>query len=46
MSGTAFWLLHAGLIGMAAAILLIVRGAAGRMLAPSSATEPGLAYAT
>jgi POT family proton-dependent oligopeptide transporter len=46
MSGTAFWLLHAGLIGLAAVILLIIRGAAGRMLAPSSSADAPLAYAT
>ena len=35
MTGTAFWLLHASLIFVAAAILLVVRGAVGRVLAPS-----------
>jgi POT family proton-dependent oligopeptide transporter len=35
MSGTSFWLLHAGLIGIAALILLLVRGFAGRILAPT-----------
>jgi POT family proton-dependent oligopeptide transporter len=34
MPGSAFWLLHAGLVGAAAIILLIVRGAAGKALAP------------
>jgi len=34
MSGAAFWLLHAGLIGAALLILLVVRRLAGRLLAP------------
>ncbi len=35
MSGTSFWLLHAGLIGGAALVLLAVRRFAGRLLAPT-----------
>lgn len=35
MSGTSFWLMHAGLMAAAAGVLLLVRGAAGKMLAPS-----------
>jgi proton-dependent oligopeptide transporter, POT family len=35
MSGTSFWLLHAGLIGAAAVALLLVRRFAGRILAPT-----------
>jgi POT family proton-dependent oligopeptide transporter len=46
MPGTAFWLLHAGLIGMAAFILLLIRGVAGRMLAPSGTASRELAHAT
>jgi proton-dependent oligopeptide transporter, POT family len=36
MPGSSFWLLHAGLIGLAALILLAIRGGAGRVLAPSA----------
>jgi POT family proton-dependent oligopeptide transporter len=36
MSGSAFWLMHAGLIAGAAAVLVIVRGAAGRVFAPAA----------
>jgi POT family proton-dependent oligopeptide transporter len=36
MPATAFWLLHAGLIAAAAATLLLVRSAAGRVLAPTA----------
>jgi POT family proton-dependent oligopeptide transporter len=47
MPGTAFWLLHAGLIGAAALILLVLRGAAGKILAPApAAADAQLAYAT
>ena len=35
MSGVSFWLLHAGLIGAAAVILVLVRTLAGRLLAPT-----------
>ena len=35
MPGASFWLLHAGLMAGATAVLLVVRGAAGRALAPS-----------
>ncbi len=35
MSGTAFWLLHAGLIGASVLVLLLVRRLAGRLLAPT-----------
>jgi POT family proton-dependent oligopeptide transporter len=38
MPGSFFWLLHAGLIGLAALILLAIRGGAGRVLAPSTNT--------
>jgi len=34
MSGTAFWLMHAGLMAGAAGVLLLVRSAAGKTLAP------------
>jgi POT family proton-dependent oligopeptide transporter len=34
MPGTQFWLLHAAIVGGAALILLAIRGAAGRVLAP------------
>ncbi len=37
MSGPSFWLLHAGLIGGAALVLLLVRSLAGRILAPTAA---------
>jgi POT family proton-dependent oligopeptide transporter len=46
MSGTAFWLLHTGLIGGAAAILVILRGVAGKILAPSPSADPQLAFAS
>ena len=36
MSGFAFWGLHAGLIAGSAVVLLIVRSAAGRLLAPTA----------
>ncbi len=36
MSGAQFWLLHAGLVGLAALILFAVRRVAGRMLAPTA----------
>jgi POT family proton-dependent oligopeptide transporter len=35
MAPTAFWLMHAGLIGGAAIVLLAIRVAFGRMLAPA-----------
>jgi POT family proton-dependent oligopeptide transporter len=35
LSGPAFWLLHAGLIGAAALLLLLIRRLAGRILAPT-----------
>ena len=35
MSGAAFWMMHAGLIGIAAVILLLARRLAGRLLAPT-----------
>ena len=40
MSGPSFWLLHAGLIGGAAMILLFVRSFAGRILAPTEQPVP------
>ena len=39
LSGFAFWGLHAALIAGAASVLLIVRGAAGRLLAPTEGSE-------
>jgi proton-dependent oligopeptide transporter, POT family len=42
MPGAPFWLLHAGLIAVAALLLLAARAAAGRVLAP----EPEAALAT
>ena len=39
MTGPAFWGLHAGLIGAAALVLVLVRQVAGRVLVP---TEPGI----
>ncbi|MDI1249119.1 MAG: peptide MFS transporter [Lacunisphaera sp.] len=41
MSGVQFWLLHAGLIGGAALVMLVTAKAAGRVMNPSSA--PGAA---
>jgi POT family proton-dependent oligopeptide transporter len=38
LSGFAFWGLHAALIAGAAIVLLIVRGVAGRLLAPTAET--------
>ncbi len=35
MSGTAFWLMHAGLMAGAAGVLLFVRSSVGKSLAPS-----------
>jgi POT family proton-dependent oligopeptide transporter len=35
MPGTSFWLLHAGLMTVSAAILLTVRVVAGKALAPT-----------
>ena len=35
MSGTAFWLLHAGLMAGAAGVLLLVRSSVGKTLAPA-----------
>jgi POT family proton-dependent oligopeptide transporter len=35
MSGTAFWLMHAGLMAGAAGVLLLVRSSVGKSLAPS-----------
>jgi POT family proton-dependent oligopeptide transporter len=43
MPATSFWLLHAGLIAAAAVILMLVRSAAGRVLAP---TAPSALLAT
>ncbi len=46
MSGAGFWLLHAGLSGVAALALLLLRGPVGRMLAPrAQESPPGLADA-
>lgn len=39
LSAPSFWLLHAGLIGAAAFVLLLVRRLAGRILAPIAADE-------
>jgi POT family proton-dependent oligopeptide transporter len=41
LSGPAFWLLHAGLIGFAAVILMLVRRLAGRILAPTGHDATG-----
>lgn len=41
LSGPSFWLLHAGLIGAAALVLLLVRQLAGKILAPTERAEPG-----
>ena len=48
MSGVSFWLMHAGLMAASAAILLVVRNAAGKTLAPSyaHAAQPALAEAS
>jgi POT family proton-dependent oligopeptide transporter len=35
MSGTAFWLMHAGLMAGAAGVLLLVRSSVGKSIAPS-----------
>jgi len=40
MPGPAFWLLHAGLIGIAALLLLLIRSAAGKALAPAAEPAP------
>jgi POT family proton-dependent oligopeptide transporter len=45
MSGTSFWLMHAGLIAGAAVVLVIVRSAAGRVLAPAALTDDGVVRA-
>ena len=37
MPATNFWLMHAGLIAAAALVLLVLRGAMGRVLAPAAA---------
>jgi POT family proton-dependent oligopeptide transporter len=39
MSGSAFWLLHAGLITASAVFILVIRGVAGRVLAPMAEPE-------
>ena len=36
MPAPAFWFMHAALIGGAAAVMLVVRGAAGKVLAPAA----------
>jgi POT family proton-dependent oligopeptide transporter len=43
MSDPAFWSLHAALIAGAGIVLLLVRGAAGRLLAPREDVAPELA---
>jgi POT family proton-dependent oligopeptide transporter len=40
MPGASFWMLHAGLIGVAALLLLVARTAAGRVLAPTPEVAP------
>lgn len=40
MPVTTFWLMHAGLMGAAAAVLLLVRSVAGRSLAPGIDLNP------
>ncbi len=39
MSGPSFWLLHAGLIGAAALVLLLVRQLGGQILAPTERVQ-------
>jgi len=41
MPAASFWLLHAGLIAAAAAVLLVVRAVAGHTLAPDYGHAPG-----
>jgi POT family proton-dependent oligopeptide transporter len=43
MSGFAFWGMHAALVACGGVVLLIVRGAAGRLLAPTVDPEAGQA---
>lgn len=45
MPATAFWLMHAGLIAVAAVILLVVRSAAGKVLAPVAEVGGEVGYA-
>jgi POT family proton-dependent oligopeptide transporter len=45
MSGTSFWLMHAGLIAGAAVVLVVVRSAAGRVLAPAALIDDGVVRA-
>ncbi len=40
MAGTPFWLLHAGLVGSAGVIMLIVSRVAGRLLDPTGEPKP------
>jgi POT family proton-dependent oligopeptide transporter len=44
MAAGSFWLLHAGLIAGAGVVLLVVRGAAGRLIAPT--VDPEVAAGT
>jgi POT family proton-dependent oligopeptide transporter len=46
MPAPAFWLLHAAIIGGSAVILLIVRGAVGKALAPTASLGENTAFAT
>ena len=43
MSGEAFWLMHAALVGSTALVLMVVRELAGRLLTPT--IDPGLVIA-
>ncbi|MDB5395858.1 MAG: amino acid/peptide transporter [Rhodospirillales bacterium] len=45
MPGTAFWLMHSGLITVAAMILLGMRSAAGKVLAPTAEPSGEVVYA-
>jgi POT family proton-dependent oligopeptide transporter len=40
LDGTPFWLLHAGLVGGAGVVFLIVRQLFGHLLAPANDTAP------
>jgi POT family proton-dependent oligopeptide transporter len=45
MPNSAFWLLHAGLMGIAAAVLLVARTAFGAFLAPEIGDRSAMAVA-
>ncbi|MBS0410725.1 MAG: peptide MFS transporter [Proteobacteria bacterium] len=46
LPGSTFWMIHVGLIGAAAVLLLLARAVAGAALAPEAAPEPEGALAT